>query len=113
VGESLRLTINTPQGVQEFPVERLLLAVGRNPNLDLDFPKADVEISSTGIQVNHRMETTAPHIYAIGDAVGGTLLAHVAMEEGVVAAENAMGMAHEIKNHLIPLCIFTDPEKGR
>ena len=56
------------------------------------------------------METTTPHIYAIGDAIGGTLLAHVAMEEGVVAAENVMGIDHEMKDHLIPLCIFTYPE---
>jgi len=56
------------------------------------------------------METTAPHIYAIGDAIGGTLLAHVAMGEGMVAAENAMGIDHEIEDHLIPICIFTYPE---
>jgi dihydrolipoamide dehydrogenase len=56
------------------------------------------------------METTTPRIYAIGDAVGGILLAHVAMEEGVVAAENLMGIDHEIEDHLIPLCIFTYPE---
>jgi len=108
--EGLRLTVNTPQGVQEVEAEKLLLAVGRYPNLDLDFSKVGVEVSTKGIQVNLRMETTTPHIYAIGDAVGGILLAHVAMEEGVVAAENAMGMAHEIGDHLIPLCIFTDPE---
>jgi dihydrolipoamide dehydrogenase len=108
--EGMRLAVNTPQGVQKVEAEKLFLAVGRSPNLNLDFPKAGVEISSTGIQVNRRMETTTPHIYAIGDAVGGTLLAHVAMEEGVVAAENAMGIPHEIKEHLIPLCIFTDPE---
>ena len=110
VEEGLRLTVNTPQGVLEMATEKLLLSVGRGPNLNLDFPKAGVEISSTGIRVNRRMETTAPHIYAIGDAVGGILLAHVAMEEGVVAAENAMGIPHEIEEHLIPLCIFTDPE---
>ena len=108
--EGLRLTVNTPQGVQEVAAEKLLLAVGRSPNLNIDFPKAGVEISSAGIRVNRRMETTTPHIYAIGDAVGGILLAHVAMEEGVVAAENVMGIDHEIEDHLIPLCIFTYPE---
>jgi len=109
-GEGLSLTVNTPQGVQEFVAEKLLLAVGRSPNLELDFPRAGVEISTTGIRANRRMETTTPHIYAIGDAIGGTLLAHVAMEEGVVAAENVMGIGHEIEDHLIPLCIFTYPE---
>ena len=108
--DGLRLTLNTPQGVQDVATERLLLAVGRNPHLDLDFPKAGVEISSAGIRVTRRMEATAPHIYAIGDAIGGTLLAHVAMEEGVVAAENVMGIGHELEDHLIPLCIFTYPE---
>jgi dihydrolipoamide dehydrogenase len=108
--ERLRLTVNTPQGVQEVVVEKLLLAVGRSPNLDLDFQKAGVEISPMGIQVSRRMETTTPHIYAVGDAIGGTLLAHVAMEEGVVAAENAMGINREIEDRLIPLCIFTYPE---
>ena len=108
--EGLRLTVNTPQGVQEVTAQKLLLAVGRSPNLDLDFPKAGVEISSAGIRVNRRMETTTPPIYAIGDAIGGTILAHVAMEEGVVAAENVMGIDHEMEGHLIPLCIFTYPE---
>jgi dihydrolipoamide dehydrogenase len=58
------------------------------------------------------METTAPEIYAIGDAIGGTLLAHVAMEEGVVAAENVMGLDRSRKSQFIPLCIFTYPEIG-
>jgi dihydrolipoamide dehydrogenase len=109
-GEGLSLTVNTPQGLQEVVAEKMLLAVGRGPNLTLDFQKAGVETSKEGIRVNRRMETTTPHIYAIGDAIGGTLLAHVAMEEGVVAAENIMGIGHEIEDHLIPLSIFTYPE---
>jgi dihydrolipoamide dehydrogenase len=110
VKEGLRLTINTPQGVQEVAAEKLLVAVGRDPNLDLDFQKAGIEISPAGIRVSRRMETSASHVYAIGDAIGGTLLAHVAMEEGIVASENAMGIDHEMEDHLIPLCIFTYPE---
>jgi dihydrolipoamide dehydrogenase len=56
------------------------------------------------------METTAPQIYAIGDAIGGTLLAHVAMEEGVVAAENVMGVDRQMEDDPNPLCVFTYPE---
>jgi len=108
--KKLSLTVNTPRGVEDVVAEKLLLAVGRSPNLDLDFRKVGVEASSTGIRVNRRMETTSPSIYAVGDAIGGTLLAHVAMEEGVVAAENAMGIVHEMENRMIPLCIFTHPE---
>jgi dihydrolipoamide dehydrogenase len=108
--EGLRLSVHTPQGIQEIETEKLLLAVGRSPNLDLDFQRAGVEISKEGIRVNRRMETTTSHIYAIGDAIGGTLLAHVAMEEGVVAAENVMGIGHEMEDRILPLCIFTYPE---
>ena len=84
--------------------------MGRDPNLELSFSKAGVEISPQGIKVNRRMETTAPGIYAIGDAIEGIMLAHVAMEQGIVAAENAIGMDQEMKDNPIPLCIFTHPE---
>jgi len=106
----LRLTIKTPQGIQEIIAEKLLMAVGRGPSLDLSFPRAGIEISPRGIKVNRRMETTTPGIYAIGDAIEGIMLAHVAMEQGIVAAENAIGMDQEMKDNPIPLCIFTHPE---
>lgn len=106
----LRLTVKTLQGIQEIISEKLLMAVGRGPSLDLSFPRAGIEISPRGIKVNRRMETTAPGIYAIGDAIEGIMLAHVAMEQGIVAAENAIGMDQEMKDNPIPLCIFTHPE---
>ncbi|MGB9628453.1 MAG: dihydrolipoyl dehydrogenase, partial [Thermodesulfobacteriota bacterium] len=108
--DGLALKIKTPKGFQEIYTEKLLLSVGRVPNLEVDFSKERIEFSPSGIRVNRRMETTAPNIYAIGDAIGGTLLAHVAMEEGVVAAENAMGIHHEMEDHPIPICVFTYPE---
>jgi dihydrolipoamide dehydrogenase len=109
-GEALRLTVKTPQGIQEVMADKLLVAVGRAPNLDLNFGKAGVEVTSAGVRVNNRMKTTVPNVYAIGDATGGAMLAHVAMEEGVIAAENIMGMDRDKENQLIPLCIFTYPE---
>ncbi len=109
-GEGLRVTVKKPQGTEEVITEKLLLSVGRVPNLSLSFAGAGVETSSSGIRINRRMQTTTPHIYAIGDAVGGVQLAHVAMEEGVVAAENMMGIDREMKDHPVPLCIFTYPE---
>lgn len=108
--DGLTLKIKTPKGDQETHTEKLLLSVGREPNLEIDFLKEGVEFSQSGIRVNRRMETTTPNIYAIGDAIGGTLLAHVAMEEGVVASENAMGINREIDDLPIPICIFTSPE---
>ena len=109
-GEALKLTVKTPQGIQEVTGDQLLVAVGRTPHLDLNFGKAGVEVTSAGVRVNHRMETTVPNVYAIGDATGGAMLAYVAMEEGVIAAESTMGLDRHKKNQLVPLCIFTYPE---
>lgn len=109
-GNGFKLMVKTTQGMEGIFAEKLLISVGRDPNLGLDFSRAGIKISTRGINVNQRLETTAPHIYAIGDAIGGTMLAHVAMEEGVIAAENAMGMSRNVDENLIPLCIFTDPE---
>jgi dihydrolipoamide dehydrogenase len=109
-GEELKLTVKTPQGIHEVMAEKLLVAVGRTPSLDLNFGEAGVKVTREGIRISNRMETTAPNIYAIGDATGGSMLAHVAMQEGVIAAENIMGMVRDKGNHLIPLCIFTYPE---
>jgi dihydrolipoamide dehydrogenase len=109
-GEGVKLAVRTPQGIEEIWAEKVLLAVGRVPNLELNFSTAGVEISSEGIRVNYRMETTAPYVYAIGDAIGGILLAHMAIEEGVVAAENVMGIDRKREDRPIPLCVFTYPE---
>jgi len=108
--ERLSLAVNTPRGVEEIAAEKLLLAVGRGPNLNLNFGGIGVETSPAGIRVNGRMETTSPNVYAVGDAIGGTLLAHVAMEKGMLAAENAMGILSEKEDRIIPVCIFTHPE---
>jgi len=110
VGENLKLTVKTVQGIQEVMAEKLLVAVGRIPSLDFNFGKAGVEVTSEGVRVNNRMKTMVPNVYAIGDVTGGTMLAHVAMEEGEIAAENIMGMDREKKDTPIPLCIFAYPE---
>jgi len=108
--DGLRLTVKIPQGTQEINAEKLLMAVGREPSLELNFSKAGVAISPKGIIVNSHMETTAPHVYAIGDVIEGIMLAHIAMEHGMVAAENIMGLHREWELPPVPLCIFTHPE---
>jgi dihydrolipoamide dehydrogenase len=106
----LRLTVRTPQGVQQVSGEKVLVSVGRVPNLELNFQKVGIEVSPSGIRVNHRMETTTLPIFAVGDAVGELLLAHVASEQGIVASENAMGIDRGMQEDPIPTCIFTYPE---
>ncbi len=62
------------------------------------------------VLVNEKMETNLPGIYAIGDLVHGAGLAHVASEEGEVAADNAMGHAAKMDYRVVPNPVYTFPE---
>ncbi len=92
--------------------EKLLVSIGRSLNSGgLGLEEIGVELGQRGeIVVNERMETSVPGIYAIGDVVGGILLAHVASFEGICAAENAMGLSSTMDYDVVPACIFTEPE---
>jgi dihydrolipoamide dehydrogenase len=92
--------------------DKLLVSIGRSLNsAGLGLEEAGVELGQRSeIVVNDHLETSAPGVYAIGDVVGGILLAHVASFEGVCAAENAMGQESVINYNVVPACIFTEPE---
>jgi len=92
--------------------EKLLVSIGRALNSSgIGLEEAGIEMGKRGeIVVNERMETNLPGVYAIGDVVGGILLAHVASFEGICAAENAMGMDSIMNYQVVPACIFTEPE---
>jgi dihydrolipoamide dehydrogenase len=92
--------------------EKLLVSIGRSLNSSgLGLEEIGMEMGKRGdITVNERMETNLPGVYAIGDVVGGILLAHVASFEGICAAENAMGKETVINYNVVPACIFTEPE---
>ncbi|MBU4386621.1 MAG: dihydrolipoyl dehydrogenase [Actinobacteria bacterium] len=94
--------------------EKLLVSIGRRLNSSgLGLEELGVELDKRGtIIVNDRMETNVDGVYAIGDVVGGMLLAHTATAEGLVAAENATGGSATIDYKVVPACIFTSPEVG-
>ncbi len=109
--EELVVTVETAKGLQEYKVDKVLVAVGRRPNVgNLGLEEIGVQIEKARIVVNAYMETTVPNIYAVGDVTGGILLAHVASTEGVVAAVNAMGGHKKMDYTVVPSCIYTAPE---
>jgi len=90
---------------------RVLLAMGRRPGSDgSGIPEAGIEVERGAVVVNEKMETSRPGVYAIGDLVGGWLLAHVASREGIVAATNAAGRDLAMDYRAVPRCTFTRPE---
>jgi dihydrolipoamide dehydrogenase len=101
----------TLDGGGEVVSEAVLVSVGRRPYFaGANVEGIGVEAGPAGIKVNARMETSVKGVYAAGDAVGGYLLAHVATREGIIAAENALGAAREIRYDTIPSTIYTLPE---
>jgi dihydrolipoamide dehydrogenase len=112
-GEEGRKKVNYTVKGQDHTMEAALvmLAVGRRPNTDgLELEKAGVKTEKGRVVADAFMETSAPGVYAIGDAIGGIMLAHVATAEGHTAAENILGKRHPLDYKAAPRCIYTYPE---
>ncbi|MFQ5481826.1 MAG: dihydrolipoyl dehydrogenase family protein, partial [Nitrospinaceae bacterium] len=98
--------------------DRVLIAVGRRPNTEnLGLESTQVELDDKGyIRVNAHRQTADPSIYAIGDVVGGAMLAHKASHEGRMAVEAMTGdsapagPAADFDSRVMPAVVFTDPE---
>ncbi len=94
--------------------EKMLVCIGRSPNTsNTGLESLGIKTDAKGwIQVNEKMETNIPGVYAVGDLLGPSkiMLAHVASREGLIAAENAMDGNLTMQYEKIPVVIFTMPE---
>src|SRR2546423_620112 len=92
--------------------DQVLLAVGRVPfTQGLDADKAGVMLDRGRVVVDEHLHTDADGIWAIGDVIGGIMLAHVASYEGVCAIENIAGHGNRTPDyHAVPNCVYTEPE---
>lgn len=89
-----------------------LVSVGRKVYVEgLSLEKAALALNEKGIlEVNEKMETSCPGIYAIGDVTGKWMLAHVASHQGIIAAMNACGQKAVAHYEAVPAVVFTSPE---
>lgn len=112
VENTVRLTLEGDKpGIVE--TDLVLVAIGLRCNSEVvtQSPALGVKVGPRGgIIVNERMETSVPGIYAIGDVIDRTWLAHGASTEGIVAATNATGGNKKMNYRVIPACTFTSPE---
>ncbi|MBL7198108.1 MAG: dihydrolipoyl dehydrogenase [Candidatus Omnitrophica bacterium] len=105
------LTKTKLETIQLDKFDRILVSVGRTPNIeDIGLEKIGIQKEKKGILVNEYLQTNIDNIFAIGDCIGGILLAHVAAYEGILAAENIFREKKSADYHGIPNCIFTNPE---
>jgi dihydrolipoamide dehydrogenase len=96
----------------EIKGDYCLVSVGRKPYTEgLGLEAAGVNVNEKGqVEVNEKLQTNIPNIYAIGDVVRGAMLAHKAEEEGTMVAEIIAGQKPHIDYNLIPGVVYTWPE---
>jgi dihydrolipoamide dehydrogenase len=110
-GAMLRVSAVGAGGEAMFEADRVLVAAGRWPNTQgMGFAELGMRMNGRTIAVDERLATNLPNVSAIGDAIGGWMLAHKAMVDGRVAAENATGGQRRVDYRSVPNVIFTRPE---
>ncbi len=108
---ALPVKVNLESG-RQIEAEKVLISVGRKATVDKETVDAlNLQMNGLVIAVDKKMLTNVPGVYAIGDAVGTTYLAHGAFAEAEVAAINATGGNEEMADYsLIPRAVYTFPE---
>jgi len=110
-GDAAVLSVETANGIVEVEADKVLVAVGRRPNIEnLGLEIAGVGTAGGFITVDRQMRTNVENRFAIGDVAGQPMLAHKASREAEVAAEVIAGKAAEMDAKVIPAVVFTDPE---
>jgi len=110
--KAVERTTNTPV---EVTSQAVLIAIGREPVIQKTmFDRLGITYTAKGIGVDEALRTNVPGIWAIGDATGKSILAHVGMQQGQVAAENIMKAPGEPLRHMdydvIPAVVYSIPE---
>src|SRR5580658_6970292 len=114
-GEHVSLQLKSGNGTRTVEGTDILVALGRTPNTSgIGLEKAGIEVTEKGhIQVNERLETTAPNVWAMGDCAGSPYFTHVSEDDFSIIHENLNGGQRSTRDRLVPYCVFTDPELAR
>ncbi len=113
---SINLQVSTPNGQIDLNGSHLLVATGRIPNSDqLCLEKTGVKVDKHGfVEVNEKLETNIPGIYAAGDIKGGPAFTHIAYDDFRILEGNLLHKKSlNIKDRMVPYVLFTDPQLGR
>jgi len=111
---SVTLTMEPAKGgdAEDMKFDKCLVAIGRRPYTDnLGLAEVGVEMDERGfVKVDHDLQTNVAGVFAIGDVIGGLMLAHKAEEEGVAVAEMLAGQSGHVNYDVIPGIVYTHPE---
>jgi pyruvate/2-oxoglutarate dehydrogenase complex dihydrolipoamide dehydrogenase (E3) component len=114
-GRSVSVTVRTVSGEREIEGSHLLVAIGRIPNTaDIGLDNAGIALNAGGfIQVDERLHTTAPGVWAIGECAGSPQFTHVSVDDFRIVRDNLEGGNRKTNDRLIPHVMFTDPPLAR
>ena len=108
----LAVRVTAADGTEKaIEAEKVLMCVGRRPATEeLGLGKIGIATERNRILVDETYKTNVENIYAIGDCIGGIMLAHVASAEGIAAVEGMLGHKPNICFDAVPSCVYTSPE---
>src|ERR1700684_3006266 len=114
-GDAVQVVIEQNGVEKTLQGSHLLVATGRLPNTEgIGLELAGVEVTERGyIQVNERLQTTAPGIWAIGEVAGSPQFTHISVDDFRVVHANLSGGNRVTTGRQVPFCLFTDPEFAR
>jgi pyruvate/2-oxoglutarate dehydrogenase complex dihydrolipoamide dehydrogenase (E3) component len=114
-GSSVRVNLDTSAGTSLLEGSDILVATGRTPNTqNIGLDKTGVALDARGyIQVNERLETTSPGIWALGECAGSPQFTHISEDDFRIVQANLHGGSRSTRDRLVPFCLFTDPEMAR
>jgi dihydrolipoamide dehydrogenase len=113
-GQNVRVTVTAPDGKQmTLEADKVLQAIGFKPRVEgYGLENTDVRLTERGaIEIDEKMRTNIPHIYAIGDVTAKLMLAHVAESMGIIAAETIAGAETiELEFDMMPRATYCQPQ---
>jgi pyruvate/2-oxoglutarate dehydrogenase complex dihydrolipoamide dehydrogenase (E3) component len=114
-GEDVRMTLRAASGEETIEGSHILVAVGRVPNTaGIGLDEAGVALDARGIiEVNERLEATAPGVWAMGECAGSPQFTHASVDDFRIIRDNLAGGARSTGDRLVPYCVFTDPPLAR
>lgn len=111
--QGIQISVQNEEKNERLEADKILVSIGRQANVEnIGLENTDIALTKEGyIRVNEHMQTMEPHIYAIGDCIGGLQLAHAASHEGLIAVGHMIGeTSHTYAESQVPRCVYTRPE---
>jgi pyruvate/2-oxoglutarate dehydrogenase complex dihydrolipoamide dehydrogenase (E3) component len=111
-GKSVTVHLTLPSGETTIQGSHLLVATGRTPDTqNMGLEVAGIKTTPAGhVQVNDRLETTAPGVWAMGDCAGSPHFTHISFDDFRTVRDNLAGANRTVTGRQVPSCVFTDPE---